>query len=305
MSALPWIIGGAAVGVGILWIRARQAAAETKQDPCAELEKLGVPRAACELGLPVVQEIVQGAIDAVGAKTSAQVEKWDAENKALNGPVRIANEGIYRELTKTCDSPGNCYSALDGTVVEFENGCVPIAGAPGREKCAPGTHDMLNYAIKQAMWWRPDGAGPTESWSPSTVAPMTAQVRYEGEDARAYDPFTQGGYGPGQKNFPIPIPDGHYGYFYKGRPFTCPAGQQPVLRASDGSVIRDQRTLDPSYVPPCGTGTWTTRPSSGPVTYQEPSQRIDDPCTVDPANFTWDVLPDGTRYCRRKMAGEP
>lgn len=306
-GVLPWLIGGAAVGVGFLWWRSRQAAAETKPDPCAELEKLGVPRAACELGLPVVSEIVQGVIalaDEV-SKTSADVARWDLENKALNGPVRYANEGIYAELSKTCDAPGNCYPALDGTVVEFENGCVPIKGAAGWEKCAPGTHGMLNYPIHQPMWWRPDGVGPSESWSGAQIRPMSAAVRIEGEPAGSYDPYTRGGYRAGTTNFPIPIPEGHYGYFYKGRPFTCAEGSPPALRGPNGEVIRDQRTLDPSYIPPCGASPWTTRPEDDNVSWDVPAFSILNPCSTDPANFTWDKAADGTPFCRRKMAGEP
>jgi len=318
MSALPWILGGAAVGVGFLVWRSRQAAKETAETPgvdvCAALAKAGVPSDVCKLGLPVVGAIVDAIDGAV--KTPGDVREWDRKNKELNGPVRIANEGALRKLTYTCTDPSNCFTALDGTVIEFENGCVPIAGSPGFAKCAPGTQPMLNYPVLSMPFFVSDGPmsemfDTRNSETDSVNYSMSGAVRTKANASDAakrdpYDLFTRGGYAPGSYEaggFPVPIPEGHIGYIYKARPFTCPKGQPPVMDQLERDWREDAADGDANWTPPCGGSAWGGGPSynterAGVGGFASVSTTIAD-CTNDP-NFVWD--PAG--YCRRKRVGE-
>jgi hypothetical protein len=102
--------------------------------------------------------------------------------------------------------------------------------------------------------------------------------------------------------FPIPIPAGHVGYFVAGKPHTCPQGQVPDLarQSATGAI-------------PCKA---IPSPQSGPVVDDEGNQTsewLKDHMGGTPKSSTTvqctgdlilDTLPDGTKYCRRKKAGE-
>lgn len=338
MSSLPWIIGGAAIGVGFLIYRSRQAAAgPAKPSTCESIAKLAGQDPAIVCGaLGALGQIAGEVADALG-KTSADVKRWDAKNKELNGEVDIPMDGFRKALANTCydASSGNCYPFVDGTVLRFKNGCVPLSGSPDFAKCVAGTHRMDNYLPWQAWHFMPDSTNNGQtSYKPDAIRSMSGSVRLEGEpndDRHPYDAFTRGGFKQGGLNhnpFPIPIPEGHLGYVYKGRPFTCPQGKPPNMR----QIVRDHRG-EPigDAIPTCGgdaVGGWVPQPTqtntgggrvvigselgstgttvggkSGYEPYQNPVESTQITNCADPG-FILDTLPDGTRYCRRKRVGE-
>lgn len=258
-------IGG---GAAFLILRRQAQAAPTPTAPtptstnaCDSLPA-GYARDMCN-AVKSVGGIIEGIGDALsGTSTAEKAAEWyakDAKNRQLNGEVEIPLLSAVRwcsTLDRTDVSDGkpppgphvNMYAnQVRGTVARFANGCVPFVGAPGWEKCASGTEGMGGSAINAPM-------------SMTGRIPRRPPGQFEGYDRKYrpgdrlsgyYDPTAQSNpKGVGEAyiptcSFPIPIPPGHFGYFFRGKAFTCPVGKVP-----DFSTVQ----TGPVVAPPCKGG---------------------------------------------------
>lgn len=214
----------------------------------------------------------------------------DASNKSLNGAVDIpvtpamtnclgfqthadsnggvADVGIGDQPTFPVIAP------LQGTVLRFKNGCVPYAGAPGFEKCVPGTQDMFagNGVItydnnasdvpKFRFQAVPSTLGTGQLSGKAIKADITndpngqfgAWDRDDGMPVQTVvgDPSTgivkqrlpYCAAATLQASFPLPIQAGGPFGYKAGVPWTCPAGTLPDFAAGSlpNAAVRDHRT---------------------------------------------------------------
>lgn len=225
MSDALYLFGGLAVGgavIGAVVWRNRQAKTEAPSATdglCAAASKLGLPREACEAGVGIIGTIG----NALGGLLSADWAARDAENKRLNGEVEIPLDAELVKRSIQYSQIANSQPGLKGSVIRFKNGGVPFRGAPGWEKCAPGTHSMIlrgntsgGDLVLLPWWWEGKASG--------TKAPDPQRYRngewFSADLLRSYafsghplDPFTRG-----------PLADGSY--FVAGRRTApCAAGQ--------------------------------------------------------------------------------
>jgi len=247
VSALPWIIGGAAVGVGFLYLRSKQAAKDTKPPSTCD----GISAIGDKLGVPIPKGLCEGLggiVEGIGAAigtTEAEVKRWDADNAVKNGAVTVPISKLVRNMSYTniggttvaAGGAGGLATrtpALRGTALEFKNGCTPFEGSSGWSKCAPGTHDMLVDAARSDLNGYPVMRGPR-----TNVKTSPAYIMSGSKDTKKLDVTTGGPFKPGadgnSSSFPIPIPAGHLGWIYRGRAFTCPEPVDPDW------TIRDHR----------------------------------------------------------------
>lgn len=308
VSTVNWIIGGALVGVGVLWWRNRQAQEDTRA-PGPSGGELGdtacalAKKAALAAGLPwsdaacsVVTDIVEALPFAPSAQEHrARVEEYDAKNRELNGPVALP-------------MAGQVSIANQGTVLRFANGCVPFRGAAGWEACAPGTN---------SMW-------PTDT-DPGKISEVRAGPQFGTAEAkRAWQaanepddvPITPQALLSGDVTTQNPDPstviawelDGSSSGYFRGEAFACPPGQAPALWDAQGNVIGWKR----AGVPPCAPGGVSEFvPSSAPPPATTGTMSTDGsgerlwtgmecgPNGTAPAGYTW----TGSTW-RRLAAGE-
>jgi hypothetical protein len=307
---LGLVVGGAAIGVGYLIFRSQKAKQETKppgaKEACeAAAKELGVPTSVCEIGVPLVEDLVDW-VDSWG-DFGREYRAKDEENKKLNGAIKTP---LVQAVKSCLDSSyslnantGQLISSMWGTALEFENGCTPFAGSPGWSKCAPGTNNMFYGKVKTHF----GSKSPPEPFTGRTDVDLEGQssdvgggYRYFGDGRINTDPTTgqfapQGANGKCAPLFPIPIPTGHRGFFVAGKPRTCPEGQVPDVKRASGCIPiptpQSGPVVDDNGQITVGTTKGNTPRSSTTVN------------CVDP--YILDTLPDGTKYCRRKRAGEP
>lgn len=328
MSALPWVIGGLAIGgVGLLVLRSRQAKQETAPpNPCEAISAAtGIPKGVCDVGLPIVGDIID-AVGKLGAGPGDEYREKDAKNKSLNGSVKQPLESYVKSCLDTSFSKpqgsGTWFVPLWGTVLEFENGCTPFKGSPGWSKCKAGTSSMMearSYLSRDAK--RVDGVTRTVNWEmdggPEHV--MTGD-RYRDGDKLIVDAASGKYIKPWSKcEFPLPIPDGGEGWVYKGRPFVVPAGAWPDFNVLDADGmptirglggVRDHRddgasTWDvdnsPTRDQPTRTGTNETGQVTTRYAQTSTTQTTFDDCKFNPPpGYIWDAA----GFCRRKRVGE-
>lgn len=276
------LIAAIGVGLGAAFLLSRReqqvTPAATTTNACDQVPA-GYARDACN-ALKGVGGILKGIGDALGTG-GFDWKAADAKNKSLNGAVEVGNPLPRKYCTGPRfvvekdgrTSPGYAGdpaahvkapwgSQVAGSVLRFSNGCVPVKGAPGWEKCAPGTASMLG--------------GNVGVWDTALAADvMTGHVggafsRPSGDPTTGYftDEHCDGSPDPSTKqNFPIPVPTGHVGFFYRGKPFTCPPGTRPdfSVRHVGGAVTKPPCRARTGYQP----GATSSTPS--PTTAQEPA----------------------------------
>lgn len=126
---------------------------------------------------------------------SAQKKK----NEELNGPVTAR---AHEKMPSGQIVGGVCHKSLNKRVdipLRHQNGCVPYQGAPGWEKCKPGTTSLTT-----------DGANP-------------ARIRAIGSGRVGVDPFSfkDSGERAFRDPFPEDVPAGGTAYWINGQPFVC------------------------------------------------------------------------------------
>ena len=252
MSALPWILGAVGVGGVVLFVRSRQ---KTTSDGnggacdalCAAAASQGIPESACKEGL-----MYRACKAAGGVLEWIEGPDWaamDAQNKALNGDVELE----LGPLGGRTVNPITRNPALHGTVLRFKNGGVPFAGAPGWEKCAPGTQNMyegggVTLDIATGKWTPTvmSAAFSGATGDPTSVGPFTADRKL------TLPPVVGGGSVAGQNKlistapktiteapFPLPLAGAAQGYYWQGQPFVCDQGIDPnATDHRDGSAGR-------------------------------------------------------------------
>ena len=309
------LIGGG-VGLGLLLLQ-RRAAAQTPPPSsgsscdavAAAAEKLGVPAAAaktaCELGLG---STVEALVRWWKGKDSAAI---DGTNKSLNGEVELELGGMARRTACVPRSPSDPQfnrRYLRGTVLRFQNGCVPFEGAPGWEKCAPGT--LSNHGEGggcgdprvQRGHLQPDGSWKITGASDGRGTPLDVSQMFTGGlgDPTTVGPFTADGERTLSSDddfksfpFPLPIPAGSAGWYVAGRPIVCASTTEP-------SIVRNHVTGTISAI--CGGGS-VPPPMPGtepPVHDTVPG--LADCASPDPARNNGFLADGCTQTCRRPRA---
>lgn len=287
--ALALVVGGG--GIALL-LRARAKQETPSKSACKAIaEKTGIPAGACEAGL--------GLIGAIGELFKGR--DWaadDKKNKDLNGAVKTPLAKVLAGMSTNGGAVGASGAFLRGTVVEFENGCRPFKGAAGWEKCAAGTADMGSGEPVVFAWGE---------YLPGKSARRVARANIgTGNDK---DPLTQGPLIPNQSkvwggtvmkasDFPMPIPSGQKGWFYKGRPMVCDAPDNKVRDHRDGEGLGT--TGD--EMPYCGKLGDIGPPP--PVANQDPDTWTSSSAGDVPApGMTWEG-PRVGGFWRRLKAGE-
>lgn len=308
----------AAGGVGVVLI-ARQAAAKKSGGSsacdaiCTAAAAQGVPVDACKDGAAYQAcQAANGVWDWLSNVFSGpDWAKMDADNLKLNGAIELP----LGPLGDRTVNPITRGAGLHGTVLRFKNGGVPFKGFPGWEKCAKGTHDMLEGGTLLVL------DPSTGKWSQ-----LVASAAFTGGigDPTRGGPFTadhifhapgvigDGSYGAstsigaplaGNKDiaeapFPLALDGNAQGYYAAGKPFTCPAGTSPQWN------LRDQRTSGgpPPCVGPDGTGGWSSSGPSTNITQTGTTKNLGG-CPVA-AGYTYDKTAAGAWFIRRLAAGE-
>jgi hypothetical protein len=258
--ASPALIAGLAVagGVGFLIYRARKAAATQKScDEICKTAKDAYSYGGC-MATCVASDL--GVFGAIGSlfntgRPNAQVLADDAKhNDDLNGPIKTKNTKLVTTTVTELDDKGfpvdggvitddqrssgkspraaSVPYGLGGHAIEYQNGCVPFWGAPGYEKCAPGTVDMFGAehrlsgeSVDMTEVWRyvaTRAANPKPAKNTNKVVEQADYhaIRSGSFDPAAPDPTTQG---------PIANGDGSYTWLVAGEPLTCGANHAPAL----------------------------------------------------------------------------
>lgn len=272
-SSLPFIVGGAALGLGVVWLRSRQAKQEVgdKPNPCEGLSALGVPKGACDALLPLASQVL-GAVGDALFTTSADIKERDAKNRELNGgAVDVPMTKAVQKIAWVAPSVHNVGSALRGSALRFANGCVPFKGTLGWAKCAEGTHDMRN---------RPNDTDPWFEW-------QNLMSGRDGDPASSgpWESSAAGGAHGTRTDFPLPLADGEHGWFYKGRPFKCSAATPPDFN------VRDHRGDVESI--PCGGPTRPYTPPSRPILGGDDAPAVLDPTRGPSGGVTVTATPGG------------
>ncbi len=300
MSAFPWLVGGAVVGLGYLWYRNQQAKASTAPpDQCTTLctaalgqnaadpTEMGACKAACAAGLSTLGDIAKwvqdqpwGDLGATVAKQNAQEAAYAAHNQALNGPIAVGinGPGLFDGHTH----------GLAGDALMYGNGCWPFKGSWGWNACAPGTQDMFdqvqNLANGAERSTQPVSAyvakaapGPIVSklvyvasalgggsLDPSNpdLATTGPEVTDADGHADAYSHCVNvGGVNCAQKYPPDPTKQGFWTWFVGGARVTCPAGQTPSYADANGSPTSTPTNNFYGY--PCIGGSTPAQPILG------------------------------------------
>lgn len=295
MDSEALILGGLAAGAVVLLLRRKQ---QQQNDLCSQLCGTDETcKLACNLGTNALGWLADQLGNGKHAQeNSAEVGRRDAINKQLNGAVKVALDPALTETFQGAEyaGPGSRGGvALQGDVLEFGNGCVPFAGAPGWEKCAPGTQSMWYGDTCNAV-----GACDVPEQVPPAFPDAATLLAYSGsehvdhsklltgstapgsQDAATQGPFPTlfqrlktiftkaflGAQAPDFPPFPLTIPDGSLGWFVRGEPVVCPAGTAPAMWAADGSQLTDDRVVtgdDPPSPPPCVPGGRTAFSNQG------------------------------------------
>jgi hypothetical protein len=314
MKALPLLLVAAGAGVAFVWWRNRQAAdtrmpgedEDSKVEGVKGLACAGLSAAslgfispeACQAGISAGGKLLDviGTLNDNTKEAEERIARFDAENVALNGEVEIVN-GVPQLAGSTATRTATWPRPTTGSALRFANGCEPFAGAPGWNKCAPGTHDMR---VSQAdrRWGssseraraasRPDApANPDNLVAWGSLLTGSVNPRYP-------DPSTAG---------PIPRPDGLL-YYVRGKAITCPAGSAPAMWDANGNPIGDHRTGTPACAPG-GVSSFVPSSSPPPASTQYGSNGQTQGACVNgqpPAGFTWD--PSAGGFLRRLKVGE-
>lgn len=210
MSSAAWIAAAVAVGVGGVYLLA-QGRKEDEDDkgplPCGAVK--GVPYAgkACEL-----------ANDLLAALGVENCDQRQAKNVELNGALEHASPAMPRAVT-----PGSGTLArpiMGCTGLRHANGCEPWPGAPGQDKCVPGT----TIGAVQSSRATPLSGVP---WSSSKVSGDPTTFTDKELRGRSYLPA---------KPFPLSVPAGHTAVWSRGKPYVCAPG------TGLGGPVRDHRT---------------------------------------------------------------
>lgn len=227
------------------------------KSPCDYLKGVDEAAYASCLALQGGISVIGGIVDMLPSGPGDEFRAKDAKNRELNGKVKTPLVQQVRTCLDTSNghpaaNGASSYVPLWGTVLEFENGCTPFEGSPGWSKCAPGTADMMvgeSYINKNASNYDP--VTRTVNWEmrgPSSHV-MTGD-RYRDGDKLVVDAASgryiggaAGGNCAAKTPFPLPIPEGGEGWFYKGRPFVVPAGAWPDFDILDESGLPTLRGL--------------------------------------------------------------
>lgn len=291
------LLGAGVAGVALLVYRhlQQQKAATGTSDPCIAARDLA------NAAQPGSGAAAYAACKALGAV----ITDWDARdrrNRELNGDVELPL-ALAAAAHTVSPTRGNA-PALRGTVARFKNGCAPFEGAPGWEKCAPGTESMaLSGQLQTRKLGAPNELEPTE-WGHAFTA----------DDG---DPFTQGPYKSDGKlsvkiqtpsgvaqvtvpdKFDLPLAAGETGWVSNGRAFKCAPGTSPAWS------MRDHR--DPAAVPPCtvgGESPWTSSGAPATASSSVTSTKLTCDGEQAPAGYTYRRTADGAWFLDRLRAGE-
>ncbi len=243
------IIGGAAaVGIGAVVLLRRRAAAAPEQSKCDKLadaaRALGGDQAAsaAKLACELANKLPLPSWDDLGKRPSAM-------NQDANGVVvtkmhpALWAQGYYISGHYTSGYQVN--NRYGEGALSYANGCVPYTGAPGFEKCAPGT--------------KPYGYSP---------GLLTGRMDWTTRKHATKDEFLKvaratGGEGllaPYWKPYPIAVPTGHEPWWLAGK---------PVPRPPNTVIAIDNRTTPPTpkFIP---KPTAPTGPRTPPASGQDP-----------------------------------
>lgn len=295
------LVGGGAAAVIVIAQR-RAAVKKASSDPCAALKGVNDNAyTACEAAAGIYG-ILDGLIN-LGQfgkpyDISAEWKGRDDQNKALNGEV-----AKYSDLGLGClgwlsnaGGHGSQVPYLNGTVLEFANGCQPFAGAPGWAKCKQGTSSMLAGDGKIDSYLTTDPNNPLGGKAfvaeigrlmtgvVTTTTDGDGKVTVSGDPATGkFSPYDGCGSltGPGS-SFPAHSVGAALG-FYQGKPYACPDAH-PVFDGSAfacGQVGSKSTTVDLSKGNPPPGYTWSTAGGTGhwerlrkgqtPIPYPGPS----------------------------------
>lgn len=279
--SVPWLlVGVGALGVGVLYVRKRQAdaaaaaAAPTGTESACAL----AAKAAAAAGLPFSDAACQGVVGVLGevadaafysdADRIADLKSADEKNKALNGEVELANSYVVKSNYDGAQAYG---TELAGSVLRFKSGCAPFRGAPGWEKCAPGTVDMWGYVgnVNAAVVTLPARAPNAPAFTVDDLKTASPADLFSGSTRPAsVDASTKG-------PLPYRADDGSIvnRYAVRGVPIDCPQGQAPGLWDALGNPIGDNRT--PVCVP------------NGVSTYQATWTNNTAPVECGAVRWTW------------------
>lgn len=301
MVSTPALLLGAGIaGVGVLLLRRRAAAQEQPSSDKCELARALAEKAQPGSGAAayVACKALGKVIDTIKPTDWTELDK---QNRELNGDIEIPLTLALGARTFTTLA-GNV-PTMRGSAVRFVNGCVPFEGAPGWDKCRPGTHDMRIQNGKNVQTRK---LGDPSSSSPARWE--RAFSRLEG------DPFTQGPYtrdskmlikGPGgvtlkvaEPKFPLELGAGEVGWYAGGRPFKCAEGKTPAFNLHDHREGADG-------IPPCDAVTATAGTVAAPLG-SSGTTRTELACegTQAPAGFTWVESPGVPGHWERLRAGQ-
>lgn len=310
MKASTVLIGAGVAAGGVLLVRAllKRRTEEQGGDPCAAARDIA------EKAMPGTGAAAYLACKALSGIHLGEKD-WtadDEDNKRLNGEIDLPAKGVQwlamsSALAKT--------PYLNGTVLRFKNGCVPIKGAPGWERCAQGTHNMT-FSGDGYMWFAvgSDGervgieADPSATFSGRvgdvTTGPVIAGLQgWQGaKEARDL--------------FPLPLKPDEDGWWWKGRAFKC----KHVVDHRSGSMINGvPRPVFPAWgklgsdgMPTCGWVVSDEPPppvaSSGGGEWWNPVQSHTElRCSGGkaPAGYTWvDATSSRPGHWERLRAGQ-
>lgn len=331
--------GGAALGLVVLARRRVQPDPSGDKptgttDPCEYLKGVHEGAYVACKSLGGAAQVIAGVTQALDGRDSAAIE---ANNRAKNGEPELMLGALSKGVRTVVSSTGQqVRRALRGETLRFKNGCVPFEGAPGWEKCAPGTKSNLadgstfttisQHGVDGFASMVREGKHQFHDYGVISSNPPGWDRAFTGDQG---DPFTQGPYqadgtlgpdaagtgasvrwggdlGGASRPFPIPLAPGEVGYYCAGKPMKCPADAPELAPTRDqqGNVtcactrVKTERTEE--------AADWLEEQfgiSAGVVSFQSGTRIEQNVCGDDP-NFILDRLPDGTTYCRRKMRGE-
>lgn len=300
MGALPWLVGGAAVGLGVLYVRSARAARSSPGgsfcasvlQPAARTVGYDVPPAAC------------GVVDKLAERVANAFKSWedkDRENRRLNGePETLLVDAVAAAAVAVDPNAvgGGTAPMLRGSVLRFRNGCVPFAGHPDKAKCAPGTFSMLTASSGR-------GYKKADPSAPLTFTRLReADAAYDRGDldaARAivYAAADTGALLSGQPTDPATVlhrkaSDGRY--YLAGAPFACDDGSRPIGATDhrDGA----SSTATAICAPP---GTFTgADPARDDGTATRPTDATRVPTTAEPGDPPPGYVWTGTHWERAR-----
>lgn len=269
------IIAALAIGGGaaLILLRRQQAAQiqDAQGNPCDKLPA-GTARDACNAARGIGG--VFGALGKLlgGGDRLENVKKMQAHNDALNGAPdvvwkNVCNPGPNPDvLVNKKGGINGFFDSMKGThyfllgspakpqTIRYRNGCVPFEGAPGWEKCAPGTRSMQSPRV---VGGTSDGAGGVRAhpggntviaYTDDVLRGSIRKVRNSPNDHDFIGDPTTGYSVVGSQTtcganggFPLKVPAGGTAGWYRGRPWTCPAGTMPRFIA---------HVTDAPYAPP-------------------------------------------------------